>query len=1659
MSDWMSDAEVVGRVHVLRGSGVADLPDGVQNFLKVLGAPWPEGNGARLYSLRDSWDVCVRWLEELLGVVRELSPEVGAVLVGEVGEFVGGWLGGDAVSGLEGGITAGRELSKMLTRGAADTVKGQIEMVVMSLLALAAIVSLLSSVVGALLVPVVEAAARVGLWALFRELLVRLGSLSVEAAVAGASAAIRSGAGAAAARLGAVTWREVGGAVVVTGKQAVKFGVMGAGLMGGMDLGIQGVQKAAGLRDEVDVRSVLSAVEGGFIGGATAGVFHAAALGGAVVGRSAVVAVAVAGRVPRYVSAVGDVVYAGGQVGAAVVSAPLVNVVTDSPGALTAGVLGALSRFGGGRRGGGSGGGDVGTLDAALAAVGGVRPVPVVSGVVKGDVKSETGGGVEAGVADAAVGVEVSPPPYSVVPVVERGGDVVLPSYEDSRVVVGGRGLGVVFGGVGLSGVDGGGVSAGTPQGALAVTASPGEHVPGPHSAATAGTTLSKAAAGGPGASPAYGTNVRSGRTAVAGVVPGSGKTGDALFSAEAPEVSATAGKPLATRAVEPVGRGAVPPRTLEHFLSEPPKHAHSQVADVVVTRSARTGDGRTTADSDVAIGSAVASGTRDSGGFTDDTVTEGRGSLRDEEAGLMVVESPAGPVIAVPLSREGGPAGVGFVAPAEAAALRAAVARGQFPADAFVVATHQAGGEFAVSRPEGGEARLTPEALVATMSGLPTHLAAWSRWSKATVVTCDLREPTWHRLRDTALADPRLRKVAMSPYSLNTQVRLAADGTTHTGTNLPPGPPGSVTLAPPPGPRSTPAPTLLPPDVRAAVEDWRPEPGGPPTFKHFLLENHHATNAQLTPNGAGILPAWGTALLEAWILAADSHGPARLADSRLAELSGGLITPATMNTWLREGGPDLPPPETLTAVEDWRPEPGGPPTFKHFLLENHHAAEAQLTPNGAGMLPPWGRALVEAWVIAADLPGPARLTVDRTSELSGHLIKPSTVSIWRRDAGTALPAPEALAEAGRWRPAAGGPQTFKDFLLENHHATEAQLTPNKAGVLPAWGKALATAWVIDTDSPGPARLMDDEVTKRSGGLLKQSTVARWRRTGEFGSASLSLPTAESLAEAEAWRPASGGPRTFKAFLLEHHHATEAQLTPNGAGTLSVWGKSLLKAWVIASDAPGPGRLASDRVAELSGDLVKRVTVNTWRRDAGAKLPSRETRQEVQGWRPAADGPATFKAFLLDNNYATEAQLVANESEPLPAWGRALLKAWVIASDAPGPARLKDHDVAKLSGGLVKPKAVIAWRRRAAPEIALPAAETLAEVQNWRPVPGGPPTFKAFLLENHHATEAQLIASGPGVLPAWGKALLEAWVIASDAPGPARLVAEKVVELSGGLIKRASVQSWRRQAGTALPHAEALAEVENWRPVPGGPPTFKHFLLENHHATEAQLTPNTTGILPAWGKALVEAWVVASGTPGPARLNAEKAAELSGELIRRVTVNVWRRQADTALPPVETLAEVKGWRPRGRKAGHVQAVPPRKPPRHQRPAHPQRNRDPAGVGKSAGESVGDRLGDARTGTPDRRKGRGPVRWPALPGHGGLLATASRGPAPGSGITHHGADRRPLRCRCLTRRVGDRLGSRRNRRPWPTATIAARCGRGRLGPDGRMAPGSHRDAGR
>ncbi|OXM53248.1 hypothetical protein CFP71_22285 [Amycolatopsis thailandensis] len=391
--------------------GSVKLPAELQTFFLVtLGMPWPEGNDAALAELARAWREFEAAAEEYREAVRAGGLGVPGALVGETGEFFASYLGGDVVPGIEALGEASESLAGMAKTAAADVVKAKVMMIAMAAMALATIIHLLATLIGAAFVGLAQLTARQALMAIWRGLVAKMHALV--AMKFNQELAIR-------------LLKAIGAGVVAATPHTVKFAAAGAGIMGGLDLSVQTGQIAAGKRDELDGKSLLGSFGGGALGGAFAGIFHAAAVWarGAAAGwadneaarslaerlkvegvtletlKEAGERLAVAPRaIPGSVEALGHLSYGAGQVGVVFITAPVINLATGSPHASPwLGMLGALSGFGGGRGGGGAGG----RLDTLLVDLGHL-PKAVEFTIPAGDVKTDikTGGEAKVPVAD-----------------------------------------------------------------------------------------------------------------------------------------------------------------------------------------------------------------------------------------------------------------------------------------------------------------------------------------------------------------------------------------------------------------------------------------------------------------------------------------------------------------------------------------------------------------------------------------------------------------------------------------------------------------------------------------------------------------------------------------------------------------------------------------------------------------------------------------------------------------------------------------------------------------------------------------------------------------------------------------------------------------------------------------------------------------------------------------------------------------------------------------------------------------------------------------------------------------------------------------------------------------------------------------------------------
>ncbi|WP_394617295.1 hypothetical protein JNUCC0626_48140 [Lentzea sp. JNUCC 0626] len=293
---------------------VTHLPHGLQKLLEItVGMPWPEGNQKDLRDLAWEWEVLSGELDlladGLLATADNLVPAFRGDTGAKINELLSIQLRDNAVQLKE---NAGVHAS-MLRTAAADIEKTKIMIVGMLAVLAATIASLLASLFGAFAVPAVIAAARVGIGAVLRTLLARLVQTGIVTIVR--QVAIRGLVG----------------------------GLVGAGLMVGLDAGIQGWQIAHGDRDGWDTESL----KGSAIGGAIGGAFSGAAEGlHGFLGKLGRDLWRTLPRAVRGFAPLGSTLL---QIPVAALSNPVIGAATKSPGSASEGVLGALEPSGGKR--------------------------------------------------------------------------------------------------------------------------------------------------------------------------------------------------------------------------------------------------------------------------------------------------------------------------------------------------------------------------------------------------------------------------------------------------------------------------------------------------------------------------------------------------------------------------------------------------------------------------------------------------------------------------------------------------------------------------------------------------------------------------------------------------------------------------------------------------------------------------------------------------------------------------------------------------------------------------------------------------------------------------------------------------------------------------------------------------------------------------------------------------------------------------------------------------------------------------------------------------------------------------------------------------------------------------------------------------------------
>ncbi|MFC9250959.1 WXG100-like domain-containing protein [Amycolatopsis thailandensis] len=293
------------------------LPPELQRFFMVfLGMKWPEASESGLKAISRSW---AEYHDELANVRAELGPVTAAVDRAMDGftatEFVG-FLRGDLTAGLDAMIEQSQAFAKQAKTAAADVQKAKIMLIAMAVMTMIAIVEALCSLIGAIFVPAIRAAATMTMRAILRLLV---------------------------SKLSAVTFRQVAGAAWKFSLTAGKWAAGGAAFMGVLDGGIQFVQvELTGARDEYDTASLKGSIIGGAIGGAAAGMFHGLASG---LGRT--LAKDIRKHLPRVwqkgFDIGGAISYPIGQVAMVPVSAPFINWAAHDNARPWEGMLGALS--------------------------------------------------------------------------------------------------------------------------------------------------------------------------------------------------------------------------------------------------------------------------------------------------------------------------------------------------------------------------------------------------------------------------------------------------------------------------------------------------------------------------------------------------------------------------------------------------------------------------------------------------------------------------------------------------------------------------------------------------------------------------------------------------------------------------------------------------------------------------------------------------------------------------------------------------------------------------------------------------------------------------------------------------------------------------------------------------------------------------------------------------------------------------------------------------------------------------------------------------------------------------------------------------------------------------------------------------------------------
>ncbi|MEO3781546.1 hypothetical protein ABGB16_33170, partial [Micromonospora sp. B11E3] len=201
-------------------------------------------------------------------------------------------------------------------------------------------------------------------------------------------------------------------------------------------------------------------------------------------------------------------------------------------------------------------------------------------------------------------------------------------------------------------------------------------------------------------------------------------------------------------------------------------------------------------------------------------------------------------------------------------------------------------------------------------------------------------------------------------------------------------------------------------------VVTWRPSTDGPATLHEYLKtleeKGELPDRVSLTPDRKGRLGPGMAAWVKAWAQglqgkpAPNGHP---YTHDEVAELSGKLITQASVGKYWREAAPPLPPPPDH--VVTWRPSTDGPATLHAYLKTLEEKGElpdrVSLTPDRKGALGPGMAAWVKAWAQAMKgepAPNGHPYTQKAVAKLSGNLIDQTSVGKYWREAAPPLPPP-----------------------------------------------------------------------------------------------------------------------------------------------------------------------------------------------------------------------------------------------------------------------------------------------------------------------------------------------------------------------------------------------------------------------------------------------------------------------------------------------------------------------------------------------------------------------------------------------------------------------------------------------------------------------------